>query len=61
MAVDKDNHSEIEDCIAYFKQEGIPAHEDDGSVYVTIQGCGDVQISDAEVWYRAELFKLESN
>lgn len=42
----------IEDCLAYFNQEGIPAHEDNGSVYVTIQGL-EIQISDAEATYRA--------
>lgn len=61
MAVNKHNQSIIEDCIAYFNQEGIQAHEDDGSVYITIEGLDDVQISTAEVSYRAEIFQHRQN
>ena len=52
----------IEDCLAYFNQfesEGISAYVDsdgDGSVYVSIRGFDAVQISKAEVLYRADLF-----
>ena len=52
----------IEDCLAYFNQfesEGISAYQDadgDGSVYVSIRGFDTVQISKAEVLYRADLF-----
>ena len=52
----------IEDCLAYFNQfesEGISAYVDadgDGSVYVSIRGFDTVQISKAEVLYRADLF-----
>jgi len=51
----------IEDCIEYFSQQGIPAYEDDSSVYITIEGFDSVQISKAEVLYRADLFKSEVN
>ena len=62
MAVNKYNQSIIEDCLAYFNQfesEGISAYQDadgDGSVYVSIRGFDTVQISKAEVLYRADLF-----
>ena len=62
MAVNKYNQSIIEDCLAYFNQfesEGISAYADsdgDGSVYVSIRGFDAVQISKAEVLYRADLF-----
>ena len=64
MAVNKHNQSIIEDCLAYFnhfESEGISAYEDDGSVYVNIRGFDTVQISKAEVTYRADLFKSEIN
>ena len=58
------HQSIIEDCLAYFNQEGIPAHEDDGSVYITVtqedefeRTVFEIQISKAEVLYRADLFR----
>ena len=65
MAVNKYNQSIIEDCLAYFNQfepEGISAYVDsdgDGSVYVSIRGFDTVQISKAEVLYRADLFSKQ--
>jgi hypothetical protein len=63
MAANKYNQSIIEDCLAYFNQfesEGISAYVDadgDGSIYVSIRGFDTVQISKAEVLYRAEIFQ----
>jgi len=54
----------IEDCLAYFnhfESEGISAYEDGGDIYVTIRGFDTVQISKAEVLYRAGQFKSEIN
>ena len=54
----------IEDCLAYFnhfESEGISAYEDGGDIYVTIRGFDTVQISKAEVVYRADLFNSEVN
>jgi hypothetical protein len=45
----------IDKAIAYFTSEHIEAYEDDSSVYVTI-GDIDLQISTAEVNYRADLY-----
>ena len=67
MAANKYNQSIIEDCLAYFNQfesEGISAYVDadgDGSIYVSIRGFDSVQISTAEVVYRADQFKSEAN
>ena len=51
----------IDDCLEYFSEKGIPAYDDDGSVYITIEGFDSVQISTAEVLYRADQFKSEVN
>ena len=60
------HRSIIEDCLAYFNEfesEGISAYVDDtdGSVYVTIRGFDTVQISKAEVLYRADQFISKPN
>jgi len=49
----------IEKAIKWFKIRGISAYEDDGSVYVQVNGYDDtedVQVTTAEVDYRAELY-----
>ena len=61
MSATKLHRIVIEDCIAYFSEKDIPAYEDDGSVYITIQGFDSVQISKAEVLYRADQYTSEAN
>jgi hypothetical protein len=48
------NKSIIDDCIAYFKYLGYRAYEDHGSVYVCLDRDVSVQISTAEVMWRAD-------
>ena len=49
---------EIELALKWFDASEIPAYCDDGAIYVQF-GDYDVQISSAEVSYRAELFVSE--
>jgi len=46
----------IEKALAYFNREEVDAYEDDGSIYINIDNYLTVQISTAEVAYRAELY-----
>jgi hypothetical protein len=47
--------SPIQECIEHFASIGVKAYEDDGSVYVETSAKGiEVQISTAEVYFRAE-------
>ena len=48
---------EIETKLAlqWFKDNDIPAYEDNGSVYVQAGRDADVEISVAEIFYRADL------
>ena len=49
---------EIKLALKWFDAHDIPAYCDDGAIYVQF-GASDVQISSAEVSYRAELFVSE--
>tara|TARA_R110001592_G_scaffold151176_9_gene377467 strand:- start:4003 stop:4173 length:171 start_codon:yes stop_codon:yes gene_type:complete len=43
-------------ALQWMEDEGIPAHEDDGSIYITTgMDSYDLQISTAEINYRADL------
>lgn len=53
---------EIELAIRWFKANGIPAHEDDGSVFIQVNSIDlkvftDVQIHASEISHRADLQK----
>ena len=49
------NKSTIEDCLKHFKSIGIDAYQDDdSSVFVRVDGLIDVQISNAEILFRAD-------
>ncbi len=48
-------NDKIKLAIRWFQDNDIPAYEDDGSIYVQAGGDADVQISTAEVNFRAEL------
>jgi hypothetical protein len=50
---------EIQQAIRWFKENCCPAYEDDGSVYIKVDGEYEIQISSSEVSYRAELYKEE--
>ena len=42
-------------ALKWFKDNDVSAYEDDGSIYVSAGMDADVQISTAEIDYRAEL------
>ena len=42
-------------ALKWFKDNDVSAYEDDGSIYVSTGRDADVQISTAEIDYRAEL------
>ena len=47
--------SPIQECLEHFASIDVKAYEDDGSVYVETSAKGvEVQISTAEVYFRAE-------
>lgn len=48
-------NNKIKLAIKWFQDNDVPAYEDDGSIYVQAGRDADVQISTAEVNYRAEL------
>ncbi len=50
---------EISDALAWFKSNNIEAYTHDGSIYVEI-GEVSVMVSDAEVSYRADLYRSEN-
>ena len=50
--------SELELAQKWFSGEGVKTHLDDGSLYVYFDGL-EVQVSSAEVAYRADLYKEE--
>lgn len=50
--------SNIQKAIAYFQRRGIIAYENDGSLYVSVDGY-EIQTTSAEVDYRAELYDLD--
>lgn len=56
--------SEIEQAIQWFKDNCCNAYEDDGSVYIQVEWKNDtywdIQVSSAEISYRAELYKEEN-
>ena len=55
--------SEIEQAVQWFKDNCCNAYEDDGSVYIEVEWKNDtyfaIQVSSAEISYRAELYKEE--
>ena len=48
---------EIKSALQWFKDNDVPAYEDDGSIYVQAGADADiqVQISVAEIFFRADL------
>jgi hypothetical protein len=48
------NKSTIQDCIQYFNNRDMIAYEDDGSVYLRVNDDIEVQLSTAEVIFRAD-------
>ena len=50
-----ENKEEIELALKWFEENDVTAYEDGGSVYVVAGRDADVQISTAEISYRAEL------
>lgn len=48
--------TDIELALKWFEENDISAYEDGGSIYVIAGRDADVQISTAEVSYRAELY-----
>ncbi len=56
--------SEIEQAIQWFENNCCNAYEDDGSVYIEVEYKNDtyfaIQVSSAEISYRAELYKEEN-
>ena len=46
---------EIKSALQWFKDNDVPAYEDDGSIYVQAGRDADIQISVAEIFYRADL------
>jgi len=51
--------SNIEKAVRWFNIRGISAYEDEGKVFVQVNGYDDtenVEVSAAEIDYRAELF-----
>ena len=60
-AVDEEDNYAVSLALKWFKDNDIEAHEDDGSIYISVGGGFqnlekfDIQISTAEVNYRADL------
>ena len=48
-------NDKIKLALQWLKENDVPAYEDDGSIYVSAGRDADVQISTAEIDYRAEL------
>ena len=48
-------NNKIKLALQWFKDNDVSAYEDDGSIYVSAGRDADVQISTAEIDYRAEL------
>jgi len=48
-------NNKIKMALKWFKDNDVSAYEDDGSIYVSTGRDADVQISTAEIDYRAEL------
>tara|TARA_R100000426_G_scaffold85131_1_gene64820 strand:+ start:457 stop:624 length:168 start_codon:yes stop_codon:yes gene_type:complete len=42
-------------ALQWFKDNDVPAYEDDGSIYVQAGRDADVEISNTEIFYRADL------
>ena len=51
----------IQDCIQYFNDRDMTAYEDDGSVYLRVGNDIEVQLSTAEVIFRADEYSNEKN
>ena len=49
--------TELELALRWFKNSDILAYEDDGSIYLPLNNDTDIQISTAEIAYRADLQK----
>ena len=52
--------STIQKALKWFEENDVPAYEDDESIYVQAGRDADVQISTAEIEYRASLQVSES-
>ena len=56
--------TKTEQAIQWFKDNCCNAYEDDGSVYIEVEWKNDiywaVQVSSAEISYRAELYKMDN-
>ena len=50
-----ENKEEVELALKWFEENDVSAYEDDGSIYVVAGRDADLEISNAEVSYRAEL------
>jgi len=53
------SESTIKDCIQYFKNRDLIAHEDNGSVYLHVGYDIEVELSTAEVMFRADEYQNE--
>ena len=49
--------NELDYCLKWFESEDIMAFQDDKSIYVVAGAHFEVEITPAEVSYRAELYK----
>jgi hypothetical protein len=49
------NKEEVKLALKWFEENDVSAYEDDGSIYVVAGRDADLEISNAEVSYRAEL------
>jgi hypothetical protein len=56
VSKDKVEMSDIDKAIAYYKDRGIEAHENDGAVYYTFEDGLQLELSANEISYRAELY-----
>ena len=50
-----ENKEEVKLALKWFEENDVSAYEDDGSIYVVAGRDADLEISNAEVNYRAEL------
>lgn len=49
------NKNKIKLALQWFKDNDVPAYQDDGNIYVVAGRNADVQITSSEIDYRAEL------
>lgn len=55
MPTETEEKESLELALRWFKENDVPAYYDDGSIYVQAGRDADVQISTAEINYRADL------